>query len=119
MRFDAQEITGLIADFQTAIEMKDVPAYIGASKNQFQTLYAGGIIRPLVPRDKPGAVRNVVFSRRHLDTFLETLNALPVASETGKDLHTIAYACQRGAGTTLNLVYGICCWIRIFVVSVQ
>ncbi|UWQ79724.1 TniQ family protein [Leisingera sp. S132] len=107
LRFDAQEITGLIADFQTAIEMKDVPAYIGASKNQFQTLYAGGIIRPLVPRDKPGAVRNVAFSRRHLDTFLETLNALPVASETGKELQTIAYACQRGAGTTLNLVYGI------------
>ena len=34
MRFDADEITGFIADSETAIPLLEVPEYIGASKRQ-------------------------------------------------------------------------------------
>ena len=54
LRFDAQDISTLIADFETAIPLADVPDYIGASLSQMQALYASGVIEPLVPRDAPG-----------------------------------------------------------------
>ncbi|SDI92217.1 TniQ family protein [Alloyangia pacifica] len=108
LRFDAQAIATLLNDFETAIPMADVADYIGASLSQMQALYASGLIEPLVPRDAPGSVRQVVFARRSLDAFLGRLSELPAAAPGVADtLHPISYACQRGAGTTIEVVRAI------------
>ncbi|MFW2588548.1 TniQ family protein [Sagittula sp. SSi028] len=105
IRFDATEISALVADFETAIPLEDLADYIGASFSQARTLYSEGIVKPLIPADKPGAVRNVVFARRTLDAFLARIAALPLAE--GKDLHPISYVCQRKAGTTAEIVKAV------------
>ncbi|WP_349295697.1 TniQ family protein (plasmid) [Thioclava sp. 'Guangxiensis'] len=108
LRFEANEITTLLMDFETAIPMVEVADYIGASLFQMQTLYAEGMIFPIVPRKARGAVRQVVFARRSLDAFLAKLSELPLAeSENGLDLHPISYVCQRGAGTTIEVLSAI------------
>lgn len=108
LRFDAKEVTLLLEDFETAIPMVEVADYIGASLFQMQTLYAEGMIEPLVPRRARADVRHVVFERRSLDAFLAKLSKLPVVeSENGRDLHPINYVCQRGAGTTIEVLSAI------------
>ncbi|MCZ4260070.1 hypothetical protein O4G76_04345 [Limimaricola sp. G21655-S1] len=104
MRFDAEEITGFIADSETAIPLLDVPEYIGASKRQVEMLYAAEIVLPLVPRTGRGAVRNAVFARRHLHKLLSTISELPEAGPADGSLASISYACQRGIGTTPDVV---------------
>ena len=104
MRFDADEITGFIADSETAIPLLEVPEYIGASKRQVEMLYAAEIVLPLVPRTGRGAVRNVVFARRHLDELLSAISHLPEAGPADGSLASISYACQRGLGTTPDVV---------------
>lgn len=102
IRFDAQAIATLVADFEDAIPLEGLADYIGASFSQGRALYSGGILRPLIPADAPGAIRNVVFARRTLDGFLAKIASLPVAE--GKNLHPISYVCQRKAGTTAEIV---------------
>lgn len=108
LRFEADEIATLVSDFETAVSLSDVPDYIGASLTQMQALYAAELLMPLVPRSSRGAVRNVVFAKRHLDTFLAPFEALPKVDQSEVEgLHSIAYTCQRGGGTTAELVKAI------------
>lgn len=108
LRFEADEIATLVSDFETAVPLSDVPDYIGASLTQMQALYAADLLLPLVPRNSRGAVRNVVFAKRHLDTFLVPFEALPKVDQSQVEgLHSIAYACQRGGGTTAEVVKAI------------
>lgn len=103
--FAADEVVSFIDDYCTAVPLTDVPKYLGASKHQTETLYAAEILTPLIPRNERGAVRNVVFSRRHLDEFLAKISSFSeVKDEVKSDLNTIAYACQRGGGTTPEVV---------------
>ncbi|WP_370160704.1 hypothetical protein [Limimaricola soesokkakensis] len=104
IRFEADEITGFIADSETAIPLLEVPEYIGARKRQVEMLYAAEIVLPLVPRTGRGAVRNVVFARRHLDGLLSAISNLPEAGPADGSLTSISYACQRGLGTTPDVV---------------
>lgn len=99
MVFDAATAVPMVEAFETAIPLRDVPDYLGASKRQVEILYREGIVLPLVPRSGRGSVRNVVFGRSHLDEMLEVIARLPeieVSSEG--DFHPISYASQRGAG---------------------
>lgn len=93
--FAADEVVSFIDDYGTAVPLTDVPKYLGASKHQTEILYAAEILTPLIPRNECGAVRNVVFSRRHLDEFLAKISSFSeVKDEVKSDLNTIAYACQ-------------------------
>ncbi|MGR3463366.1 hypothetical protein [Limimaricola sp.] len=67
-------------------------------------LYAAEIVLPLVPRTGREAVRNVVFARRHLDELLSAIRELPEAGPADGSLASISYACQRGLGTTPDVV---------------
>ncbi|MEP3040673.1 MAG: hypothetical protein ABJO97_18530 [Roseibium sp.] len=97
-----------MSDFETAVPLSDVPDYIGASLTQMQALYAASLLLPLVPRNSRGAVRNVVFAKRHLDTFLVPFEALPKVDQSHVEgLHSIAYTCQRGGGTTAEVIKAI------------
>lgn len=100
MIFKIAEVVPLIRGLETAISLKDVPAYLGATKYQIEKLYAAGIVKPLIPRTAPGSVRKVVFGRDHLDEILGKILALSeMTGKSHRDLHPIAYACQRGAGS--------------------
>lgn len=97
--FEAVKTVPMIEAFKSAVRLQDVPDYLGATKGQFETLYRIDIVKPLIPRKGRGSVRNVVFSRNHLDDLLQNLQALPLlADDADGDFHPIAYACQRGAG---------------------
>lgn len=97
--FEATKTVPMIEAFKSAVRLQDVPDYLGATKGQFEALYRMGIVKPLVPRTGRGSVRNVVFSRQHLDDFLQGLQELPsLTDEAEGDFHSVAYACQRGAG---------------------
>lgn len=99
MIFDAQKTVPLIEAFKTAIPLHDVPAYLGATKHQVETLYRTGAIFPLVPRTERGSVRNVVFGKKHLDETLSCISDLPILEDVSSDqCHQLAYASQRGAG---------------------
>ena len=99
MVFEVDKTVPLIEAFTTAIPLRDVPDYLGASKRQVEILYRAGIIQPLVPRKERGAVRNVVFGRTKLDDFLKRISDLPILGQTNEEnFHPISYACQRGAG---------------------
>ena len=103
--FDADEVVNFVQDYSSAIPLRDVPLYLGASKHQFDVLYAAEILSPLIPRNGPGSVRNVVFSRRSLDAFLSKVANFPDAKiDEGSALNTISYACQRGGGTTVEII---------------
>jgi hypothetical protein len=98
--FDAVTTVPLIEAFQTAIPLRDVPEYLGATKRQIEILYREGFVQPLVPRTDRGSVRHVVFGRSHLDGILKKIADLPVKTfPNDEGLHPIAYACQRGAGS--------------------
>lgn len=99
MVFDAAQTVPLVEAFKTAIPLQEVAEYLGASQRQVEVLYRGGIVRPLIPRTSPGSVRDVVVSRKHLDEILGKVSVLPKAGEaTLGELHSVAYACQHGAG---------------------
>jgi len=99
MVFEAASTVPLIKAFNTAIPLRDVPEYLGATKRQVEGLYRAGIVQPLVPRTGRGSVRNVVFARDRLNDLLQRLDAFPEFEEaTGENLHPVAFACQRGAG---------------------
>ncbi|MBM2293245.1 hypothetical protein JQX09_13910 [Sulfitobacter pseudonitzschiae] len=99
MVFEVDKTVPLIEAFTTAIPLRDVPDYLGASKRQVEILYRAGIIQPLVPRKERGAVRNVVFGRTQLDDLLKRISDLPILDQTNaENFHPISYACQRGAG---------------------
>lgn len=99
MVFEVDKVVPLIEAFTTAIRLHDVAEYLGASQRQVEVLYRAGLIKPLVPRNQRGAVRNVVFGRAHLDDVLKLISDLPVLSERSQGkFHPISYACQRGAG---------------------
>lgn len=85
--------------FKTAIPLQDLAEYLGASHRQVEVLYRGGIVRPLIPRTSPGSVRDGMVSRRHLDEIVGKVSVLPKTGETTLgELHSVAYACQHGAG---------------------
>lgn len=99
MVFEAERSVRLIEAFATAIPLQDVPAYLGATRGQFEILYRAGIVQPLIPRAGRGSVRHVVFARSHLDELLNRMTELPALDETAAgEFHPISYACQRGAG---------------------
>lgn len=99
MVFEAATAVPMVEAFKTAVPLRDVPEYLGASKRQVETLYREGIVLPLVPRSGPGSARHVVFGRKHLDELLARIACLPeVDRSRDRDLHPISYACQRGAG---------------------
>jgi hypothetical protein len=99
MVFEAATTIPMVEAFKTAVPLRDVPEYLGASKRQVEALYREGIVLPLVPRSGPGSVRHVVFGRKHLDELLAKIASLPEADPfCDGDLHPISYACQRGAG---------------------
>lgn len=105
LRFEVAAVPAVLTDFKTAIPFNEVPDYIGASLRQTQALYSAGFLAPLFPVDAPGAVRNQVFARRSLDAFLARLAVLPeIDAPAVVGLQTIAYACQRGAGTTVDVI---------------
>ncbi len=101
--FDAAEILPLIEDFQTAINLHDIPGHLGASKRQVEVLYRAGHLVPLIPAPERGAVRQVVFSRRHLEQFLSTIKDLDELPDPAEGWHPVGYACQRGAGPFADL----------------
>ncbi|MFC6499114.1 hypothetical protein ACFP8Z_16345 [Gemmobacter lanyuensis] len=75
----------------------------GSSQTHLGTSMPSGgghiINAPLIPRTSPGSVRDVVVSRKHLDEILGKVSVLPKAGEaTLGELHSVAYACQHGAG---------------------
>lgn len=106
--FDADEVVNFVQDCGSAIPLRDIPLYLGASKHQFDALYTAEILSPLVPRNGHGSVRNVVFSRRDLDALLFKVSNFPDAIiDEGSALNTISYACQRGGGTTVELIMRI------------
>jgi hypothetical protein len=97
--FEAATTIPMVEAFKTAIPLRDVPDYLGASKRQFETLYREGVVQPLVPSSGRGSVRNVVFGRFHLDEMLEKIARLPeIEDARSGDFHSISYARQRGAG---------------------
>ncbi len=99
MVFEAATAVPMVEAFKTAVPLRDVPEYLGASKRQVEILYREGIVLPLVPRSGPGSVRHVVFGRKHLDELLARIACLPeVDRSSDRDFHPISYACQRGAG---------------------
>ncbi len=103
--FAADEVINFINDYGSAVSLSEVPEYLGASKHQIESLYAAEILSPLIPRDARGAVRNVVFSRRHLDELLAQVMRLSEAKAGApENLNTIAYACQRSGGTTPEVI---------------
>lgn len=108
MVFEVDKTAALIDAFNTAIPLHDVPGYLGASKRQVEILYRAGVIKPLVPRTERGAVRNVVFGRDHLDDLMKQFAGLPILEpEDMEGFHSIAYACQRGAGRFEDLFLSI------------
>ncbi|PZX06773.1 TniQ family protein [Celeribacter halophilus] len=108
MVFEAARTVSLIEDYKTAILLKDVPEYLGASKRQVENLYRRGILQPLIPRTARGAVRHVVFGRKHLDEILKRISELPDLDETeAGNFHPISYACQRGAGCFEDILVDI------------
>ena len=99
MIFEAEKTVPLIEAFKTSIPLQDVPAYLGATKHQVETLYRTGGIFPLVPRTERGSVRNVVFGKKHMDEVLSRIAELPILEDVSSDqFHHLAYASQRGAG---------------------
>ena len=99
MVFEAATTVPLIEAFQTSIPLRDVPEYLGATKRQIEILYREGFVQPLVPRTDRGSVRHVVFGRSHLDNILDQIAELPEkVTSDDEGLHSISYACQRGAG---------------------
>lgn len=103
--FPATDVEDLCADISDAIQLQDAPDFIGASKGQFLALYAAGIVSPIFPVEERGAVRNVVFAQRHLNVFLKKIAELIILESDGfDDFQSISYACQRGGGTTADVV---------------
>lgn len=108
MIFEIAEVVPLIRGLKTAIPLKDVPAYLGATKFQIEKLYAAGIVEPLIPRTTPGSVRKVVFGLDHLDQILSKISSLPeMPGKSKQNFHRIAYACQRGAGNFENVFFDV------------
>lgn len=104
--FPAEEMKTFCSDLADAVLLQDVPEFIGASKGQVRSLYEAGLLRPLVPVEEPGAVRKVVFSRRHLNAFLARIDDLPLCDVEASDVTAIpiSEAVLRNAGTTVGLV---------------
>lgn len=69
--FEAATTIPMVKAFETAIPLRDVPYYLGASKRQFETLHREAVFQPLVPCSGRGSVRSVVFGWSHLDDMLE------------------------------------------------
>lgn len=108
MVFEAAKTVPLIRAVKTAVSIHDIAEYIGASKRQVETLYRKGIIRPLIPRNGRGSVRQVVFAREHLDGMLKRISELPKLDKGAEGkFHSISYACQRGAGHFEDVLSGI------------
>ncbi len=108
MVFEAAKTVSLIESFKTAVPLLDVPEYLGSSKRQVEILYRVGMVKPLVPRTGRGSDWHVVFARQHLDDLLEEICALPeLTYEPGENFHSLAYACQRGAGPFEEVFAGI------------
>lgn len=99
MVFEIATTIPLIEAFKTAVPLSDVPSYLGATKGQVEALYRVGILQPSVPRTGRGSVRNVTFTRKHLDDILLRLDDFPECGKpSGGETQPIAFACQRGAG---------------------
>jgi hypothetical protein len=99
MVFEAAKTVPLIEAFKTAVPLRDVPEYLGASKRQVGVLYRAGVLKPLVPRTGPESVHHVVFARKHLDDFLGIISGFPeLVAEPCANFRPLSYACQHGAG---------------------
>lgn len=104
--FPAEAMETFCSDLANAVLLQDVPEFLGASKGQVRSLYGAGLLQPLVPVEEAGAVRKVVFSRRHLDAFLARIDDLPICDpETSESTAVpISEAVLRNAGTTVGFV---------------
>ncbi|WP_240722821.1 hypothetical protein [Poseidonocella sp. HB161398] len=99
MVFEAATTIPMVEAFKTAVPLRDVPEYLGASKRRVEILYREGSVPPLVPRSGPGSVRHAVFVRSHLDELLVRIARLPgIDPSCDGELPPISHACQRGAG---------------------
>lgn len=99
MVFDAATAVTMVEAFETAIPLRNVLDYLGASKRQAEILYREGIVLPLGARAGRGSVRQVVFGRSHLDEMSAEIARLPeIEVSCEGNFRPIAYASQRGAG---------------------
>ena len=103
--FPAAQLEEFCADLSDAVLLHDVPEYLSASRYQVQAMYTVGILKPVVPAEERGEVRNVSFARRHLDDIFARIEALPVRDPADADgLQSIAQACRRGGSVTVDLI---------------
>ncbi|MEP0963464.1 MAG: hypothetical protein ABJQ70_09315 [Roseobacter sp.] len=98
----------MILAFKSAGRLHDIPDCRGATRGQFKALYRLDTVKPLVRQTGQRSVRNVVFSREHLDGLLQSLQELLLLGSADEgDFHPVAYACQRGAGLSEDVFVDI------------
>lgn len=106
--FDAEETERIVRAYETAIPLKEVPLYLGASQYQVEMLRKIGILKPLFPPTYRGSIRKIVFARAELDELLEEWRQFDVVAPTDRPhMRSVAIACQKFGTCTLDMLSAI------------
>ena len=102
--FDADKAELLCQDIIESVSLHLVPAVLGCSRTQAESLYRERIIVPVIAIDTEHKIGKLAFARRHLSKLLEDINLLPIARRENPDLVTLTSATKRTNLTTGNIM---------------
>ena len=102
--FDADKAELLCQDIIESVSLHLVPAVLGCSRTQAESLYRERIIVPVIAIDTEHKIGKLAFARRHLSKLLHDINLLPIARRENPDLVTLTSATKRTNLTTGNIM---------------
>jgi hypothetical protein len=102
--FDAESAELLCRDIIESVSLHLIPAIIGSSRIQVESLYRERIIAPVFENDAERKIRKLAFARCHLSSLLDSLNRLPIAPSMAPDFVALASAPKRTSLTTGSIM---------------
>jgi hypothetical protein len=102
--FDADGAVQLCRDIIESVSLHLVPAIIGCSRTQAESLYRERIIVPVFEIDAELKIGKLAFASRHLSILLDSISRFPIAPSTTPDFVTLASATKRTGLTTGNIM---------------
>jgi hypothetical protein len=102
--FPAQVAEGFCRDLVDAVSLHQLAEALDCTRNQAESLYRVGVLKPVVDRDFGQGIHKLAFAQRDIRDFNEFLAALPAATRETPETVSLTIATKRTGRSTGDLL---------------
>jgi hypothetical protein len=102
--FPAQVAEGFCRDLVDAVSLHQLAEALDCTRNQAESLYRVGVLKPVVDRDLGQGIHKLAFAQREIQDFREFLAALPAVTRETPETVSLTIATKRTGRSTGDLL---------------